>query len=120
MFKDCFGFEGRIRRLEYGLTFMIFVLGINLIVVFGNFLGKFSNLFLIITIIPLAIFRVAQATKRCHDLGNSGWFQLIPFYTFWLIFADGQLSRNEYGSNPKAIKQIDISQLGKHLEDNNN
>jgi uncharacterized membrane protein YhaH (DUF805 family) len=46
MFKDCFGFEGRIRRLEYGLTYIIVVVGINLIFVFGGFLGKFSNLFL--------------------------------------------------------------------------
>jgi uncharacterized membrane protein YhaH (DUF805 family) len=45
MFKDCFGFEGRIRRLEYGLTYIIVVVGINLIFVFGGFLGKFSNLF---------------------------------------------------------------------------
>jgi uncharacterized membrane protein YhaH (DUF805 family) len=82
MFKDCFGFEGRIRRLEYGLTFMIFVLGINLIVVFGNFLGKFSNLFLIITIIPLAIFRVAQATKDAMIWVILAGFNLFHFILF--------------------------------------
>ena len=39
--------------------------------------------------------------KRCHDLGNSGWFQLIPLYGFWMIFQDGIKGNNEYGINPK-------------------
>ena len=51
--------------------------------------------------IPLLWFLYAQGAKRCHDLGNSGWWQIIPFYIFWLLFQDGQTGVNKYGNNPK-------------------
>ena len=36
--------------------------------------------------IPLFWFKLAQSTKRCHDLGESGWMQIIPFYFLILCF----------------------------------
>ena len=39
--------------------------------------------------------------KRCHDVGVSGWYQLIPFYVFVLCFEGGDHGINKYGSNPK-------------------
>jgi len=34
-------------------------------------------------------------------MGNSGWWQLIPFYAIIMIFQDGQPGTNQYGENPK-------------------
>lgn len=53
--------------------------------------------------IPMYWFMFAQGAKRCHDRGNSGWFQLIPFYSLWMLFGDSEPGTNEYGPNPKGI-----------------
>jgi uncharacterized membrane protein YhaH (DUF805 family) len=100
MFKNPFSFEGRIRRSEYGITFIIVCIANALI----NVIVKETNGdagFLYVGFIPSYWLFWAQGAKRCHDLGNSGWWQLIPFYPLWMIFQDGKPGSNEYGNNPK-------------------
>jgi uncharacterized membrane protein YhaH (DUF805 family) len=98
MFSKPFYFEGRIRRTEYGLSFIIFVF----VAVFVNELVKTGKFPIVgIAYIPMYWFLWAQGAKRCHDLGNNGWWQIIPFYVFWLIFANGDSEINQYGRNPK-------------------
>jgi uncharacterized membrane protein YhaH (DUF805 family) len=108
MFKAPFSFDGRIRRTEYGLSFIIVIITQMLI---GALVGVGADdsdpsqalLLYFVLILPVAIFIWAQGAKRCHDLGNSGWWQLIPFYGFWLLFAEGQPYTNQYGLNPKIV-----------------
>lgn len=107
MFKNPFSFNGRIRRLEYGLSniiyvFTIFVIAMVLMAV-GDPNGGATNFLMIILWIPVAWFRLAQGAKRCHDRGNSGIWQIIPFYGIWMLFADGDIGPNEYGENPKGL-----------------
>ena len=98
MFKQPFSFEGRIRRTEFCLSLLIysFTSQIALVLVAG------SPVFFLL-LVPMIWFLWAQGAKRCHDVGNNGWYQLIPFYVFWLMFEDGQRGVNEYGSNPKEV-----------------
>lgn len=118
MFKAPFSFEGRIRRTEFGLSYLIYfaaIIIIGLISEAGN--DGIATIFTI-AFIPLLWFLWAQGAKRCHDRGNSGWYQIIPFYVFWMLFAESELGQNEFGPNPKGLGNYDdIEELGKHLED---
>jgi len=101
MFSNPFSFSGRIRRLEYGLSNIIyFMISIVLSIIIETSYNEAIYL-LYFSYIPMLWFLWAQGAKRCHDRGNSGWFQLIPLYGFWMLFADGEFGENGYGENPK-------------------
>ncbi|HEX8531056.1 MAG TPA: DUF805 domain-containing protein [Cytophagales bacterium] len=99
MFNQPFSFQGRIRRTEFGISYVIYLVAtafINLLTADSDAPGMTLLLY-----IPLIWFILAQATKRCHDRDNSGWYQLIPFYTLWMLFAEGDKGDNNYGPDPK-------------------
>lgn len=100
MFKSPFSFDGRIRRLEYGLSYLIYILLYFTVAFIGQEFQKLGIVFFLLYVVFIW-FLMAQGTKRCHDLGNSGFYQLIPFYGLWLIFQDGEPNENKYGLNPK-------------------
>lgn len=103
MFKRPFSFHGRIRRTEYGISFIIYFVWVMILNVAtaSNDMSEGLLIFLIVTYVPMIWFLWAQNCKRCHDRGNSGWYQLIPFYFFVLLFGDGEEGSNDYGDNPK-------------------
>lgn len=100
MFKHPFSFNGRIRRKEYGLSIIlmyIYAIIIGLVIGIVNGGDGMINVLLI----PIYWFIFAQGAKRCHDRGNSGWYQINPFYGLWMLFGDGDECENEYGVDPK-------------------
>ncbi len=102
MFQHVFSFEGRIRRLEFGLTFLIYLLyslPMNVLSE-GDISAGFALIWLML-LIPVMWALFAQGTKRCHDIGVKGWWQLVPFFYLWMIFQDGDSGTNQYGDNPK-------------------
>ena len=102
MFNAPFSFYGRIRRTEYGLSYIVYLIVYVVISALMQVSESFS--FLGLLFIPLIWFRLAQGAKRCHDRGNSAWYQIIPFYGFWMLFAESDFGENEYGPNPKDIE----------------
>jgi uncharacterized membrane protein YhaH (DUF805 family) len=128
MFKTPFSFDGRIRRLEFGLTIIIFYAYIIIMAMIIRFplmedvpneepSTTVSTLFLLL-MIPAYWFVFAQGAKRCHDRGNSGWFQLIPFYILMMLFGESEYGDNKYGPNPKGIgnNQDEIDLIGKDVK----
>ncbi len=113
LFSHPFSFNGRIRT-EYGILIIIYVVFVFVKEFCKEMMetgqgGLWIMLSLALSVI-LAWFSFAQGAKRCHDLGNSGWYQLIPFYTLWMLFKDGDDFDNGYGPDPKGRDSIeDIS-----------
>lgn len=109
---NVFCFEGRRGRLSYFLTSLLIAIASAIA---GTFLRNFassleSHIYLGISVllIPLVSWPCfAIGAQRFHDLGASGWWQLlclIPFVGFiiWLVllFAPGQKQANQYGYIP--------------------
>ena len=102
MFSHLFSFNGRIRRLEYGLTSLaLYLYELPMELSEDDLSAGFAIVWLLLLIPALWIF-YAQGAKRCHDMNNSGWYQLIPFYALWMIFKKGDTGSNNYGDDPKA------------------
>ena len=112
VFKKYAVFEGRARRSEYWWFILAYV------IVSGIFSGLFTALAgtagqTIITsisgLVGLACLvpNIAVTTRRLHDTGRSGWWQLISLTCIgWIIILvwtamDSTPGANKYGENPK-------------------
>lgn len=109
MFVSPISFTGRIGRLEYVLSaILILALYFGLLFVLKYLDAKSFELMLRPYLYALfSWFGLAQAVKRCHDLGHSGWCMLIPFYGFVMLFVKGNEGGNEYGSAPGSDVAVD-------------
>ena len=103
LFSHPFSCEGRIRRLEFCLSYF-FSFIINIIVA-----GLMqTNYAYGILSAPVIIFMFTQTCKRFHDMNRSGFYMLtllIPFINITpiaaLLFLDGDSYENDYGEDPK-------------------
>lgn len=103
-FVELFSFRGRIRRREYwSLNFLLSGIWFPFEVIEEPPMAMV--LVYLALIVPTYWIGFATAAKRCHDRGNSGWWQLIPFYNLWLAFGDSEKGDNEYGPSPKQYEE---------------
>jgi uncharacterized membrane protein YhaH (DUF805 family) len=108
-------FSGRARRKEYWF-FVLFntLISIGFIVVellaglaikeMGLGVGLLCSLYFLAIIVP----SFAVTTRRLHDTGRSGWWQLLPLLPLigaiiLIVFlaTDSTAGANKYGPNPK-------------------
>ena len=98
-----FSFNGRITRQEYLISMILDVIPFYAVISLSE---KYP--IAVLLLIPILWVAYAQGAKRCHDLGNSGWFQLLPFYALWMIFQDSMNGPNKHGENPKGVNDPDM------------
>lgn len=107
-FKNYAGFQGRSRRKEYWMFFLFnFIFTIVL-----EILAAVSDAFLILFLlyaVAIILPSLAVGTRRLHDIGKSGWWQLISLIPFvggiiLIVFfcQDSLEGDNKYGPSPKA------------------
>lgn len=102
MFRNPFSFTGRIRRTEYWLSMIIyFIADLFISIVDAVAESDYTALYVKVFKLTMFWFILAQGAKRCHDIGKSGWYQIMPLYGFWMLFAKGETRINGYGNCPK-------------------
>jgi uncharacterized membrane protein YhaH (DUF805 family) len=106
-------FRGRSSRSEFWFFMLFMALGMFVLSLVDGMLdthigrgdhGLFSTIFMLALIVP----SLAVGARRLHDIGKSGWWQLINFVPvvglIVLIFfftQSGEPRTNQYGPNPK-------------------
>lgn len=99
-------FEGRNTRTQYWMFILFYVIFYIACAIVDNILGKpiISGLYSLVLLVP----SIAVATRRLHDTGRSGWWQLIGLIPLigaivLIVFLaqDSAAGDNEYGANPK-------------------
>ncbi|NUO02446.1 MAG: DUF805 domain-containing protein [Saprospiraceae bacterium] len=98
MFKKPFSFSGRIGRTEFVLSAMILAI---FVWVFLDTIEDGEAIWMYFALAILLWFKLAQGTKRCHDMGCSGWHQLIPLFDILMLVSEGEEGANEYNEVPK-------------------
>jgi uncharacterized membrane protein YhaH (DUF805 family) len=99
-------FAGRARRTEYWYFALLnTIASIALAVAFGDE-SAISLIFSLVLIIP----SIALGARRLHDIGRSGWWQLIWLVPIigWIVLivffaTNGQTGDNRFGPDPKAM-----------------
>jgi uncharacterized membrane protein YhaH (DUF805 family) len=105
-------FSGRAQRAEYWYFVLFYLVGYFALMMVDHGIGTWSkeadagflsSIFVLGILLPF----IAVATRRLHDIGKSGWWQLIGFIPFLgaivliVFFAkQGDSGSNEYGPSP--------------------
>jgi uncharacterized membrane protein YhaH (DUF805 family) len=100
-------FSGRARRMEFWMFVLFYVIIAVVLAVVDAMIGMpiLGSIFMLALLVP----SLAVGARRLHDIGKSGWWQLlvlvpligaIILIVFWVL--DSKPGDNEYGPNPKA------------------
>lgn len=107
-------FSSRSRRKEYWFFVLFYLLIYIVLAIVDNMtgmakaeyggVGPLGGLFMLAMIVP----SIAVAARRLHDIGKSGWWQLLAIVPLigaivlliWYV-KDGEPGTNRFGANPK-------------------
>ena len=99
-------FDGRARRTEYWMFFLVNILISIVVAIIGRVIGLpvIGSLYGLALLVP----GIAVGVRRLHDTGRTGWWLLIALIpligTIWIIVLlvlDGDQGSNPYGADPK-------------------
>ena len=101
-------FEGRARRKEYWMFSLFNLIFACLIIVGTGLIGNLGIILFLLYGVGTLIPSIAVSVRRLHDVGKSGWMNLVAFIpmvgSIWLLVllvTDSEPGDNIYGPNPK-------------------
>lgn len=75
-------FKGRSNKLQYN-SFLLFYIIVDFFINFVNpKMTTLNSVIMAALVVPL----IAVEIRRSHDIGKSGWWILVPFYSLYLMF----------------------------------
>ncbi len=104
--KQYADFTGRARRKEYWMFILIYMIINIILAVLG--LEAISMIVGLVLLIP----SISIATRRLHDTGRTGWWQLIVLVpligiiVLIVFLIQDSHDANDYGENPKLNEQM--------------
>lgn len=75
-------FGGRSNRTQYN-SFLLFYILVDFFITFANPKATTLNS---VVMAALLVPMIAVEIRRSHDIGKSGWWILVPFYSLYLMF----------------------------------
>jgi uncharacterized membrane protein YhaH (DUF805 family) len=106
--KKYVDFDGRARRKEYWMFFLIntiisFALMFVVTMAGGAKAGSMVvNLYSLAVLLP----SVAVGVRRMHDTDHSGWWILLPIVNLIFACTEGTRGPNRFGADPKLSEQL--------------
>jgi uncharacterized membrane protein YhaH (DUF805 family) len=106
-FKQITDFSSRTRRKDYWMFILVYIILYFVLSVIDAMLESMvlGVLFSLVMLVP----SISIATRRLHDTGRSGWWQLIAFIplvgiiVLIVFLVQDTQEANKYGPNPKLM-----------------
>lgn len=102
-------FNGRARRKEYWMFFLVYIIIVIVLSIIGSLMGMgtTSGQNLLVTVFQLAMLvpSIAVGVRRMHDTDHSGWWILLPIVNLIFACTAGTHGDNQFGPDPKASSE---------------
>ncbi len=105
-YRNYVNFEGRDTRQQYWMFYLFYIIAYIILSILDNIIGTggvLGGIFALGTLLP----GIAITTRRLHDIGKSGWWQLLVLIPLvgaivLIIFLakKGMMGDNQFGKDP--------------------
>lgn len=108
-------FKGRINRAPLWWT----LLAMFIIAFIGGMIFAIIPPLVIVFELYLDIWVISLVARRCHDIGQSGWWSICPIYNIIVGFIESQPGENQWGPNPLEVSSQVSENSDKTTHDSN-
>lgn len=106
-YKNYANFQGRDTRQQYWMFYLFYMIASIILNILDGIIGTdglLAGVFAFASLVPA----IAIATRRLHDIGKSGWWQLIilipligAIVLIVFLAKQGMMGDNQFGNDPR-------------------
>ncbi len=110
-FSQYANFSGRARRSEFWNFILAYLASVIVAGIISAASSLVGGLLMLIAVVAFVVPALALNTRRLHDTGRSGWWQLISIVAIF-FYAEDSHGDNQYGPSPKAVAGVKAPVVG--------